>query len=234
MKKLHAGLLGLTLTSALALSANATDYYRGSLKDGPAPAYVPVDIWTGFYVGINGGYGDTADNGPLSPSGGFAGGQIGYNWQGAFGLGSPWVLGIEADLQGSGISDSAGYGYAYLQNNLNWFGTVRARAGYAFGPTLVYATGGFAYGNVESKGGAGLLGYDVTETQTGYTVGAGVEYRLNPAWSLKGEYQFISLDASDISGAGPLSGSYYGDRSEINTVRFGLNYHWGQGGFLPW
>lgn len=234
MNKLYAGLLGLTLTSALALSANAADVYRGGLKDGPAPAYVPVATWTGFYSGFNAGYGDTANSGPLSPSGGFAGGQIGYNWQGLFGLGSPWVLGVEADIQGSGISDSAGFGATYLQNSLNWFGTVRGRLGYAFGPALLYGTGGFAWGEVESKGHVGAAGFDVSETQTGYVLGAGLEYKVNPAWSVKGEYQFISLDANNFNGAGPLNGSIYSNRSEIDTVRFGLNYHVGQGAFLPW
>jgi opacity protein-like surface antigen len=38
---------------------------------------------------------------------------------------------------------------------------------------------------------------------------------------MKAEYQFISLDANDA--AGPLGGT--GDRSEIHTVRAGLNYH---------
>ena len=70
-------------------------------------------------------------------SGGFGGGQIGYNWQGLFGY-SPWVIGIEADFQGAGISDSVGFGPDYLQNSLNWFGTVRGRARLRFrsGPAL--------------------------------------------------------------------------------------------------
>ena len=203
MKLWHAGLLGLSLTSALALSANAADIYRGGLKDGPPPPlYVAAPTWSGFYIGVNGGYGSTANDGFLSPSGGFGGGQIGYNWQGLFGY-SPWVIGIEADLQGAGISDSAGYGTDYMQNSLNWFGTVRGRVGYAIGPTLIYATGGFAYGEVESKGNALGLLYDVSETQTGYAVGGGVEYKFNPAWSIKGEYLFIDLDASNLNGAGP-------------------------------
>ena len=106
MKKWHAGLLGLSLTSILALPANAADIYRGGLKDGPPPpVYVAAPIWSGFYIGVNGGYGWTANDGPLAPEGGFGGGQIGYNWQGLFGY-SPWVIGIEADIQGAGISDS--------------------------------------------------------------------------------------------------------------------------------
>jgi outer membrane immunogenic protein len=216
MKKLYAGLLGLMLSSALGFSAGAADLGRGGYKDGPV--YAVVD-WTGFYAGFNAGGGSSASSGDLSPSGGFAGGQIGYNWQGAFGLGSRWVLGIEADLQGSGIEDSA-FG---LKSGLNWFGTVRGRIGYAFGPTLIYGTGGFAFGEVENT----VAPIKVTETQTGYVLGGGVEYKFNPAWSIKGEYQFISLDASDPLGAGAL-GFTGRDRSEINTFRVGLNYRFGQ------
>jgi outer membrane immunogenic protein len=221
--KLRNGFLGLTLTSALALaasSANAADIYRpaapGGYKDGPV--YAEVN-WSGLYVGVNGGYGWTANTdsaaGDLNPEGGFGGGQIGYNWQGVFGLGRSWVVGVEADFQGSGISDNSFGDKA----SLNWFGTVRGRLGYAFGPTLLYGTGGFAYGNVKNSGFG-------TETQTGYVVGGGVEYKINPSWSVKGEYQFLSLDASDLSGPGAL-GAPERDTTEVHTVRVGLNYHIG-------
>lgn len=238
MKKLYAGLLSLTLTSAVALSANATDMSRGGYKDS-GPAYAPVASWTGFYAGLNVGAGWTANDssGDLSPSGGFGGGQIGYNWQGVLGLGRQWVLGVEADLQGAGISDSGNFGLTSVENSLNWFGTVRGRVGYAMDRALIYFTGGFAFGEVESTGhffgkGNGFgVPFDVTETQTGYVLGGGVEYKFNPAWSLKGEYQFISLDASDLAGAGPLSGGAT-DRSEVHTLRVGLNYHLGQS-FVP-
>jgi outer membrane immunogenic protein len=215
MKKSHAGLLGLMLTSAIAFSASAADLGRGGYKDGPV--YAAVD-WSGLYAGINAGGGGTANDGDVSPSGGFFGGQVGYNWQGVFGMGRNWVLGVEADIQGSGIDDSI----PGEKSSLNWFGTVRGRLGYAFGPTLVYGTGGFAFGEVENTFGRSRF----TETQTGYVVGGGVEHKLSPTWSVKAEYQFISLDAGDINGAGPL-GLTGGDRSEVNTFRVGLNYRFG-------
>ncbi len=31
---------------------------------------------------------------------------------------------------------------------MDWFGTVRGRAGFAFDRALIYGTGGFAYGDV--------------------------------------------------------------------------------------
>jgi outer membrane immunogenic protein len=196
----------------------------GGYKDGPV--YAAVD-WRGWYAGFNAGGGGTADDGVLSPSGGFGGGQIGYNWQGVFGMGRNWVAGIEADIQGSGIDDSdSALG---LKSSLNFFGTVRGRLGYSFGPTLVYGTGGFAFGEVENSfiGRRGAI-VSNTETQTGFAVGGGVEHKFNPLWSIKAEYQFISLDASDPFGAGPL-GLTGRDRSEVNTFRVGVNYHFGPG-----
>lgn len=76
---------------------------------------------------------------------------------------------------------------------------------YAMDRTLIYFTGGFAFGEVESKGHFLRTPFDVTETQTGYVLGGGLKYKINPAWSIKGEYQFLSLDASDLNGAGPLN-----------------------------
>jgi outer membrane immunogenic protein len=225
MAKFRYAAAATTLTGALAFaaaSANAADISRSvaGYKDGPV--YAPVATWTGFYAGVNvgDGWAGNGNGGVLSPSGGFGGVQVGYNWQGVFGLGPNVVLGIEADFQGSGIEDSG----PYLKSSLNWFSTVRGRVGYAFGPALVYATGGFAFGEVENT----AMPIRVTETQTGYAVGGGLEYKFNPSWSLKGEYQFISLDASDPFGAGPL-GLTSGNRSEVNTVRVGLNYHFGRG-----
>src|SRR6266404_209737 len=79
-----------------------------------APVAMVYD-WTGFYVGVNAGVGVGRDYtrlaipaglsfeaSYLNPQGGVAGGQIGYNWQlprSAFGS---LVLGVEADLQGTG------------------------------------------------------------------------------------------------------------------------------------
>ncbi len=241
MLKLRSGILGLTLASVVALaagSANAADMYRGEpggYKDGPV--YSPVAGWNGLYVGVNGGYGWTSDSSnsasDFSPAGGFGGGQIGYNWQGALGH-HHLVLGVEADIQGADISDSIsasdGRNSASLKQSLNWFGTVRGRVGYAMDRTLVYATGGFAFGGVETTGAVNFPGLaaasgGANETQTGYVLGGGIEHKLSPSWSLKGEYQFLSLDASDKI-TGPL-GLGSNDRTEVHTIRAGLNYHVG-------
>jgi outer membrane immunogenic protein len=245
--KLGAGILGCTLASLAALSsANAADMYGGPVgggyKDGPSYAVIN---WSGFYAGINGGgaWSDSSDQlaapgyfGGLSPSGGFGGGQIGYNWQGIF---HPHiVVGIEVDIQGAGISDK-GFdynGYGIYKSELDYFGTVRGRIGYALDTSLIYFTGGFAYGgikNVVNWGGSapGADGYYVKDTTaTGYVLGAGWEYKFSPAWSAKIEYQYINLgknDPVDVSalGNGPYTanGGIVHDDA-FHTVRAGINY----------
>ncbi len=228
----------------------------GGYKD----AWYP--IWTGWYIGVNGGYGwsDHSDlladpsiisiipYRGLSPSGGFGGGQIGYNWQGV------WyphiVLGIEADIQGAGIEDndkvsSPGFPFtSFFESRLDFFGTVRGRLGYAFGSSLLYATAGFAYGVVHNEiDGTRNLGqfaivYKNTGTATGHAAGGGYEYKVNPAWSLKAEYQYIDLGRNDpttIFQSQFLDPCFLSTRCHddaFHTVRVGLNYHFGTG-YVP-
>jgi outer membrane immunogenic protein len=188
----------------------------------------------------------------FNDSSGFGGGQIGYNWQGM------WhprlVLGVEADFQGAGLcakgSTSAadanspnepfdGPTNASAKSCLNWFGTVRGRLGYAFDRALVYGTGGFAFGSVKdslatskvSEAEVLTTSASRSSTDTGYVVGGGLEYALSPAWSLKGEYQYINLGTVDLKPglntfdpADFTGGSAHLDHT-YHTVRLGLNYH---------
>ncbi len=235
----------LTLTSvvALAVSANAADMYRapaGGYKDAPPP-YVGVN-WTGFYAGINGGGAWSEQNqladptipyGGLSPSGGFGGGQIGYNWQGIGLFGPSFVFGIETDIQGGSIgasgTDIAGFGY---KSDLDYFGTVRGRLGYGFDRTLIYFTGGFAYGGLNKRTSDG---YRYNDTATGYVLGGGLEYKFTPAWSVKLEYQYLNFGQNDAVTLG--GASYRADTGvlrddDYHTVRIGLNYQF-HGGYEP-
>src|SRR5205814_8620057 len=117
-----------------------------------APAYLPVGYnWTGFYVGINGGYawgrshwssfGASAD-----PSGAMVGGTAGYNWQAA---GSRWVFGLEGDLEWTNIKGSFVNATCPMgcQSQNVWLGTVRARVCYAWERVRPYVSGGLAVGH---------------------------------------------------------------------------------------
>src|SRR6185437_9888119 len=104
MKKLllaGVGLLALGITSA-----SAADVARRRAAPPPAPVYTPVFSWTGFYAGINGGYGwggNTSFSAPFpsssfDTSGGLVGGTLGYNYQM-----NQLVFGVEGDIDASWI-----------------------------------------------------------------------------------------------------------------------------------
>jgi outer membrane immunogenic protein len=231
----------LTSVSGIALTAaaSAADMYfpglGGGSKDGPA--YVAP--WAGWYAGVNGGGAWTGNSdmfaepvvqfSGIGPSGGFGGGQIGYNWQGV------WhpnlVLGAEADIQGAGIDDiGVNRVGSIFKSRLDFFGTVRGRLGLAFGSSLLYATGGFAYGGIENEIlSASHQDFKVSNTATGYTVGGGYEYKVSPALSLKAEYQYINLGRNDpvLLGVTPCPPVKCEDDA-FHTIRAGINYHFGQ------
>jgi outer membrane immunogenic protein len=177
--------LGLFLAAGPALAADMP-------VKAPKPAPV-VASWIGFYVGFNGGYGwrDSSQvnfvaNDPFALAfltsglgiggtpvvppanrlrGGFGGLQAGYNWQ----VNPNWLVGVEADFDGSSISGTGTTANLVAaptltstvtaDQRIRWFGTVRARLGVL--PTenwLLYATGGFAYGRIDENVNVGFSG----------------------------------------------------------------------------
>ena len=185
------------------------------------------------------------------------GGQIGYNWQ--LTPGSGVVIGVEADAQyldfgrnrnNAFVSGAVAPGY-YLTDprglsSLDFFGTVRGRLGYAFDRTLVYGTGGFAYGSGSAdRSFGGFAGND--SFRTGYAVGGGIEYALptdsflnffrSSAVTLKVEGLYVNLDRNTrnqgafvINAANnfPVVYNNIGRRDdEFAVIRAGLNYKFG-------
>jgi outer membrane immunogenic protein len=133
------------------------------------------------------------------------GGQIGYNWH----FDRDWLVGLETDFQGSterGSSSScsiagcpAGALIGTASHRLDWFGTVRARLGWLpHKQVLLYATGGLAYGHLESDYTSGVVGGSIlagstSTTRAGWTVGGGVEGAIDRNWSVKVEYLYMDL-----------------------------------------
>jgi len=226
MRKVTLALAALLGTTALAAAADLP-----SRTYAPAPVYAaPMFTWTGFYVGVNAGYGGDKNTYSINgfgniasiTSGGFiGGGQIGYNYQ--F-LGTSIVAGLEADIQGTGIEGKVtvlGFG---LGTKLDYLGTVRARLGYAFADrALFYVTGGLAYGKVNTNV-LNLISFG--GTNTGWTAGAGVEYALTQNWSIKTEYLYVDLGKKTNLIVPGLS---VGVKNTEHIVRAGLNYrfNWG-------
>jgi outer membrane immunogenic protein len=251
------GLLATVMGLGFAHSALAAD-----LPVRAAPVYqAPVVVaptWTGLYVGVNGGYGWASNSNAsstffdptgatvitpattsLDATGAVFGGQLGYNWQAG-----NWVFGVEGDFDGASIEKfnnasgtvvTAAPGFVVnepFHTNVNWLASVRGRLGYAWGPGMIYATGGGAWTSVDfDAGGPGNdFAFSSTSTKSGWTVGAGYEWLINPNWSLRGEYlyyKFTDVTSATVAGGRILPGTFathaLGDLS-VNVVRFAVNY----------
>ena len=225
MKRLTSMAIAGLLTAAWASPSLAADLPRPAYK---APVYVaPVFTWSGFYVGINGGYGwaksdwsSAATTGSTDPKGYLIGGTVGYNMQtGAF------VWGLEGDVDLSTIKGSTTGGTGACgaapgcETRNRWFGTARGRIGYAFDRWLPYITGGAAFGDVKMSPNTGV---DETKTKIGWTAGAGVEWAFLENWSAKVEYLYADLGTSTCSAA--ACGTDTDVTFKANIVRLGVNY----------
>lgn len=203
------------LLLSLAGSAYAADL--PTMKSAPpAPMLATVaSDWTGAYVGVFGGYASgTADVTPdafltgigsypvtLDPRGGFVGADIGYNYQTSgglvFGGVADWAW---ADLTGKTCVDVNGCSGApddsYGHGKVDWLATVRAKAGFA--PTnalFVYATGGVAFAGTKAYDNnvTGPYGMTAEATHTGWTIGAGLDFKLTSSIFLEAEYLYADL-----------------------------------------
>ena len=205
-------------------AANAAD-----LPSYKAPAYVaPLYAnWTGFYVGLNGGYGwGKADVSNVfgdfttdSTNGWLIGATLGYNYQTGM-----WVWGIEGDLDWSLIkgnsSNVLACGGGTCEVKDTWFGTLRGRVGYAgWNNFMPYLTGGGAFAGLKVSPDTGGT---FSHTAMGWTVGAGVEYAAWSNWSMKLEYLYADLGKSTCGA--DVCGVDTEIEPKVNIVRVGFNY----------
>jgi outer membrane immunogenic protein len=190
----------------------------------------------------------------LTSSGFFGGGQIGYNYQ----FENSWVIGVEADFQWSGIEgELSGNANLFADDDLlggvnfsagsevEWFGTIRARLGYAWDRVFLYGTGGAAYGKVKSHGSISIFdgtgdegGISVSKSDTnwGWTIGAGLEYAITDHWTFKTEYLYVDLGKQNLFKAQDeflapdddyiVVGAKIDVETQFHTIKAGLNYKW--------
>ena len=240
--------------SVLAAPASAADIGRSHRSDVMRVGYASPALWTGFYVGINAGYGSgSVDqqpvfNGPdgeplakIKPTGWLGGVTAGYNWQSG-----RFVAGLETDFQ---LSDLTGkrsvdwckpfcFGATSVETikvSMPWFGTVRGRVG--FTPTdsvLIYGTGGAAYAKVRMANDFSFSdrwGFDFTSTSTsngyavGWVAGGGVEWALSRSWSVKLEGLHMALAVTDSRSTCTFCTPFSSSTDiAVNIVRGGVNY----------
>lgn len=186
--------------------------------------------------------------GPEPGIGFVGGGQAGYNIQSA-----QVVYGLEADIDyfGAGAGGSRTFADPAVftapnstltlgqRGGSGYLGTVRGRLGYAgFERTLLYVTGGLAYGDygptygvARFNNGAGpqvvqFDGGSGGDTRIGYAVGAGAEYAVTTHVSAKAEYLYTDIGDRSYALTNPNTGALLRARSDgsAQMVRLGLNY----------
>lgn len=166
------------VTSAYAADMPVKMAYKAPMAPPPI-----VWNWTGFYVGINGGWARDNISTPAanfvqpSTSGGTFGGQVGFNYQW-----QQFVLGAEIDGDWLNLKASAPCANPAFSCNteLNHQFSARGRLGVAFDRFLVYGTGGAAW--TTFKGSTVLLVPGTTfpdsGDRSGWIAGGGVEYAV--------------------------------------------------------
>jgi outer membrane immunogenic protein len=214
MKRLALGLLLASITGA----AGAADLPSATYTKAPSMVG-PATNWSGFYVGAMGGYGSEATSDPLGIKGGFAGATVGYNWQ--FGT---VVAGLEADGAWADVSNTTSVGGVSVTAKVDAMATVRGRIGVAFDQVLLYGTGGLALADTKVSASALGLTLSDSQTQTGWTVGAGVEWMFMPRWSFKAEYLYRSFGGQTFFAAQFPPGIATGTLN-VSSGQFGVNYH---------
>jgi outer membrane immunogenic protein len=271
------------LTSAAVLGISGAASAADLGVRAPIVAPVPVFSWTGLYIGIGGGTGWGTEErtwnrdvffapliGPLGLgpftegssfgshpiSGGFFGGQLGYNWQAGWA-----VFGIQGDAHWSDIdgrgdcfSGFVTLGFA-CHDKVKSFGSVTGRLGVtAFDRGLIYAKGGWAWEETERDltpsgvdfffgPGSSLTAVSLSQSRSGWTWGVGGEYAFAPNWSAFIEYNHFDFGNKDLNGNlvltfpaaavtlnTPLSTTV---TEHFDVVKAGLNYklNWFSGGF---
>jgi outer membrane immunogenic protein len=217
----------------------------------PAPVIAPIYDWTGFYIGANGGWGQTRNcwdfldaggfavaSGCRDRSGGLAGGQIGYRWQM-----SQWVFGLEAqgdwaDLSNTRVSLFDPFFSTRVQTD--GIGLFTGQIGYAWNAALFYVKGGAAvtsnrFSILETFSGIELA--SASSTRWGGTIGVGFEYGFAPNWSFGVEYNHLFMgDANNsFSGLTPVAAAFVNNRisQDVDMVTVRLNYRFGGYGAPP-
>ena len=252
MKKFLLGAVGL-VAMGFAVPASAADLGARPYTKAPPPMVAAMYDWSGFYLGLNGGWGSSRKcwdfttpagvfvgaEGCHDATGGVVGGQVGYRWQSA-----AWVFGIEgqgdwANLRGSNQSLFAP---AFVnQSKIDAFGLLTGQVGYAFNSVLLYVKGGGAvtadrFGSYTTVGNV-LVATAGDQTRWGGTVGAGVEFAFAPNWSAGVEYDhlFMGNKSTTFTNNGALgvlgpAGTLFGTdriRQDVDLVTVRVNYRWG-------
>ena len=241
MKRFLLGTVGLVALGLTAVPALAADM---AVKAAPPVPYVaPMYNWSGFYIGMNGGWGSSRNRyewtGPgvfalgygADATGGTIGGQIGYNWQ----AGS-WVFGLEAQGNWADLHKSfyAPLDFWSVGTKVDAIGLFTGRIGYAANNALFYVKGGAAVVNNDAWAAWNNVNFaTASNTRWGGTVGVGLEYGFTPNWSFGVEYMHAWLGNNDYAWAFPTATLNRWNNlhvsQDLDLVTLRLNYRFNAG-----
>jgi outer membrane immunogenic protein len=224
-------------TIALGASQARADGYEGRAR-----VYGHPFTWSGCYVGVHagGGWADKAWTDPALANiefsshradGFVGGGQAGCDLQTGM-----FVFGVEgsaswSDLRGSSI-DTLSAGTLRDHSQVDFIGTLTARAGVAFDRSLLYVKGGAAVADDRYRANivpSGVLFYSASESRWGWVIGAGLEHALDRHWSVKVEYNYMDFGSDRLNFRG---GTFAGVApfdidQQAQVVKLGINYRFG-------
>jgi outer membrane immunogenic protein len=243
MKKFLLGAVG-AIALGTAGPASAADM---AVKAAPPPPIInPIYNWTGFYIGGNGGWGQSHNcwdfvgvagtiigDGCRDRSGGVIGGQIGYRWQA-----NQWVFGLEAQGDWADLSNTrlSLINPAFsTRTKTDGIGLFTGQVGYAWNASLFYVKGGAAvtsnrFSILDTPTGVELA--SASATRWGGTVGVGWEYGFAPNWSAGIEYDhlFMGHANNSFSAVNPLVvGALNRISQDVDMVTLRINYRFGWG-----
>jgi outer membrane immunogenic protein len=243
MKKFLLGTIGL-VALGMAAPASAADLAARPYRAALPPMVAAIYDWSGFYIGANGGWGQSRNcwdfdgivgsiisDGCRERSGGLFGGQLGYRWQAG-----TWVFGLEGQGDWADLSSSRVSVFLPIQTRTktDGLGLFTGQIGWALWNTaLLYVKGGAAVTSnrfsILDLAGPELA--SASSTRWGGTVGVGWEWGFAPNWSFGLEYDHLFMgDANNsFSVANPALAAVLNNRisQDVDMVTLRVNYRFG-------
>ena len=244
MKKLM-----ISVVAVVAMSSAV--YAGGKLVEPPhvPPVEVVTDDWSGPYIGLQAGYitgkayvnithstnltvaripdvkYDTLE---MKPDGFIGGVFAGYNKK----FDNNFLLGIEGAFNYTNIKDTKVL--KKLQDPIGRFtlkqqneAALYLRAGYVTNNNLMpYILGGVTW--TKLKGGLNIGNNTLwdSDSVTGWTAGAGLEYKINKKWHVRAQYRYSRYKEAKFSwkdGADTYKGST--SKYRTHSIMVGVSYH---------
>ena len=193
--------------------------------------------WSGAYFGgsVGGGWASlrgTILNPTQEPLSNDEGGLIGGGHLGVQSQYGQIVVGAEIGLRGGDMSDARPSAVApglRYRTDVSWLLTLTGKLGYAWDNWLLYGRAGFASADVKVSGIAGPptnADFGNSQRHSGFVIGAGLDYQLQPGIVFGIAYDYISLTEENLSATSnnnqPATISEVGADIHILTARMNI------------